>query len=84
MHIASEAIARELPEDGPGLVGDKAHSVIFDNTKVKALVPEYRAIIPFWRGAQEIVDWHDAEPSRRRSMPTLDAAFDRLVARHGA
>ena len=53
-HIASDAIARELPEHGPGLLGDKAHSVIFDNSKVKALVPEFRAVIPFWRGAREI------------------------------
>lgn len=84
VHVASEAIARELPEHGPGLVGDKAHSVIFDNAKVKALVPEYRAIIPFWRGAQEIVTWHDEDPSRRVVDPQLDAAFDRLVERYGA
>ena len=64
-------------------VGDKAHSVIFDNTKVKSLVPEYRAVIPFWRGAHEIVDWHDADASRREVDSELDAAFDRLIDRHG-
>lgn len=84
VHVASDAIARELPEHGPGLVGDKAHSVIFDNAKVKALVPEYRAVIPFWRGAQEMVEWHDAEASRRVVDRELDAAFDRLVDRYGA
>ena len=84
VHVASDAIARELPEHGPGLVGDKAHSVIFDNSKVKALVPEYRAVIPFWRGAEEIVEWHDADASRRVVDPELDAAFDRLVERYGA
>ena len=84
VHVASDAIARELPEHGPGLVGDKAHSVNFDNRKVKALVPEYRAIIPFWRGAHEIVEWHDEHESRRVVDPQLDAAFDRLVERYGA
>ena len=84
VHVASATIARELPEDGPGLLGDKAHSVIFDNAKVKALVPEYRAVIPFWRGAHEIVEWHDADASRREVDGELDAAFDRLVERHGA
>ncbi|RXZ67388.1 NAD-dependent epimerase/dehydratase family protein [Agromyces albus] len=83
VHIASESIARELPEHGPGLLGDKAHSVIFDNSKVKSLVPEYRAITPFWQGAREIAEWHDADPSRRIADPQLDAAFDRLVARFG-
>ena len=84
VHISSEAIARELPDEGPGLLGDKAHSVIFDNAKVKALVPEYRAVIPFWRGAQEMVDWHDAEESRRVVDRELDASFDRLIERYGA
>ena len=83
VHIASEAIARELPDDGPGLVGDKSHSVIFDNAKVKALVPEYRAVIPFWQGAREIVEWHDADASRRTVDSELDAAFDRLIERYG-
>ena len=73
-----------FPSTGPGLVGDKAHSVIFDNTKVKSLVPEYRAVIPFWRGAQEIVEWHDADAARREVDADLDAAFDRLIERHGA
>jgi nucleoside-diphosphate-sugar epimerase len=83
VHVASDAIARELPDEGPGLVGDKSHSVIFDNTKVKSLVPEYRAVIPFWRGAREIVEWHDADSSRRTVDAELDAAFDRLIGRHG-
>jgi nucleoside-diphosphate-sugar epimerase len=84
VHVASDAIARELPEHGPGLVGDKAHSVIFDNRKVKSLVPEYNAVIPFWRGAQEIVEWHDADASHRVVDAQLDAAFDRLIDRYGA
>ena len=64
-------------------MGDKSHSVIFDNTKVKSLVPEYRAVIPFWRGAREIVEWHDADASRRTVDAELDAAFDRLIERYG-
>lgn len=81
-HIASDAIARELPEHGPGLLGDKAHSVIFDNSKVKSLVPEFRAVIPYWRGARETIAWHDADPSRQVVDSELDAAFDRLVERY--
>ena len=82
VHVASDAIARELPEHGPGLLGDKSHSVIFDNSKVKALVPEFRAVIPFWRGAREMVAWHDVDASRRVVDGELDAAFDRLVERY--
>ncbi|WP_456286122.1 SDR family oxidoreductase [Microbacterium sp. JZ70] len=84
VHVASDAIARELPEMGPGLVGDKAHSVIFDNTRIKQLVPGWTATTPFAEGAREIVEWHRADPSRQEVDAELDAAFDRLIAKHGA
>ena len=79
VHVASETIAAVIPDLGPGLLGDKAHSMHFDNAKVKALVPEYRATVTFAHGAGEIVDWYLADASRQRLDPDLDAAFDRLV-----
>lgn len=79
VHVASESIATAIPELGPGLLGDKAHSMQFDNSKVKALVPEFRARVTFAHGAGEIVDWFLADASRQRVDPDLDAAFDRLV-----
>lgn len=84
VHVASASIAKVLPEIGPGLVGDKAHSMVFDNAKIKALVPEYRAAVPFVRGAQEIVEWYRADASRQIVNPELDAAFDRLAAHAAA
>lgn len=81
VHVASESIAAAIPELGPGLLGDKAHSMHFDNSKVKALVPEFSARVPFAHGAGEIVEWHLADASRQRVDPELDAAFDGLVER---
>ncbi len=83
VHVATDELAREIPEWGPGLLGDKSHSVVFDNSKVKRLVPEYVATIPFHAGAREIVEWYDADPARRAIDPELDAALDAVVARHG-
>jgi nucleoside-diphosphate-sugar epimerase len=79
VHVASETIAAVIPDLGPGLLGDKAHSMHFDNAKVKALVPEYQATVTFAHGAGEIVDWYLADASRQRLDPDLDEAFDRLV-----
>ncbi|MCT9623654.1 NAD-dependent epimerase/dehydratase family protein [Pseudarthrobacter equi] len=62
VHVASETIAAHSPELGPNLLGDRSHSVVFDNTKIKSLVPEYTAAIPFADGAREIVQWYDANP----------------------
>jgi len=81
VHVTSDAIARELPEVGAGLLGDKAHSVLFDNTRIKALVPGWVATTPFAEGAREITDWYLADATRQVADPALDAAFDRLAAR---
>ncbi|MCX7521148.1 SDR family oxidoreductase [Microbacterium sp. STN6] len=81
VHVTSEAIAREVPDLGPGLLGDKAHSMVFDNSKVTSLVPDFRARVPFADGAREIVEWYLADRSRQHVDAELDAAFDRLVAR---
>lgn len=79
-HVTSEEIAGRDEEWGLALLGDKAHSVIFDNAKIRRLVPEYRAVIPFFRGAREIVDWYDADASRRRVSERFDTVMDELVA----
>jgi len=62
VHVASETIAAHSEELGPNLLGDRSHSVVFDNTKIKSLVPGYTATIPFADGAREIVAWYDANP----------------------
>ena len=69
VHVPSDAIAAVDPEWGAGLLGDKTHSVIFDNTKIRAVVPDYVCTVPFDAGAREIVAWHDADPARQWSTP---------------
>lgn len=79
VHVASETIARVLPEIGPGLVGDKAHSLVFDISKVRTLVPEFGTTITYDVGAAEQMSWFDAHPEAQVVDAGLDAAFDRLA-----
>ena len=65
---------------GPSLLGDKSFSAIFDNSKIKRLVPGYVASTPFRRGAQEIIDWYDADPARQRVDPVYEAILERILA----
>ena len=53
VHIASETIAAAAPELGPPPLGDRSHSVIFDNSKVKALVPEFVCTTPYATGVRD-------------------------------
>jgi nucleoside-diphosphate-sugar epimerase len=82
VHVASDAIAAADPAWGAGLLGDKAHSMIFDNSKLRSVVPDYRATIPFEQGAREIVAWHDADVSRQQVDARRDAVMDSLVERY--
>jgi hypothetical protein len=82
VHVPSEVIAREHPDWGAGLLGDKSHSVIFDNTKVKRLVPDFVATIPFRQGAREIVAYYEKHAGSFSVDPTVDALMDRLATRY--
>jgi nucleoside-diphosphate-sugar epimerase len=82
VHVASETIAKVLPEWGPSLLGDKAHSVIFDNAKIRQLAPGWPATIPFADGAREIIDWIDAQPGQQVVDEAVDKAFDLLVEQY--
>jgi nucleoside-diphosphate-sugar epimerase len=82
VHIPSATITHHDPEWGSSLLGDKAHSMIFDNSKIKRLVPDFVATIPFWQGAQEIMAWYDADPARQTIDPAFDQLLDDLIARY--
>lgn len=74
VHVPSDVITRFDPEWGDSLLGDKTHSMVFDNTKLKRFVPGFVAAIPFSVGVREIIAWYDADPSRR----VVDSEFSRL------
>jgi nucleoside-diphosphate-sugar epimerase len=81
VHVASETIAAAVPDWGPGLLGDKSHSVIFDNSKVRSLVPDFNPTTTFAQGAREIVAWYDADESRRTVDASVNASIDAILAR---
>ncbi len=80
VHVPSDAIAAADAAWGAGLLGDKAHSMVFDNSKLRGVVPGYRAEIPFEQGAREIVGWYNEDPARQQADARLDAVMDKLVA----
>ncbi len=79
VHVPSDLIAAYDKALGDNLLGDKANSSIFDNSKIKQLVPDFICTTPFSRGAEEIIAWHMADPSRQKICPELDALFDTIL-----
>lgn len=79
VHIPSDFIDHHDPATGAGLLGDKACSVVFDNSKVRELVPDYVARVPFSRGVEECITWLDADPGRLRVDAEKEAMMDKII-----
>ena len=75
VHVPSDLIAQFDPEWGEGLLGDKAHSFILDNCKIKALVPEFVCTVPFREGIACSVEFYRQHPELR----VIDAKFNDTV-----
>ncbi len=84
VHVPSDLIAAYDSGWGAGLLGDKAHSMVFDNTKIKRIVPGFAATIPLAQGAREALAWYDADPARRKVNEEFDAKLDRIIAAYEA
>jgi nucleoside-diphosphate-sugar epimerase len=80
VHIASDFIAACLPDMTGTLTGDKSVSAVFDTTKIRRFVPDFRPVVPFAEGIRRTVAWFDADPARQQVDAAMDAAWDRLVA----
>jgi nucleoside-diphosphate-sugar epimerase len=83
VHIPSDFLADCIPELRGSLIGDKAASVVFDNTKIKRFVPDYCATTPYTRGVRRTIAWFDADPARRQIDEAANTQWDRLIGAYG-
>lgn len=81
--VPSPTIARYDDELGAALLGDKANSMVFDNTAIRRIARGWEARVPFVQGAREIVAWHDADPARRVVNEHFNHLFDALATTSG-
>jgi len=80
VHVPSALIADLYPERGGSLLGDKAWSVVFDNSKIRRVVPAYRPRVTFAEGMKRSVAWFDGDPARRVVNAEMDRRIDRVIA----
>ncbi|HIZ55756.1 MAG TPA: SDR family oxidoreductase [Firmicutes bacterium] len=81
VHVASEFLASCSSYDLRGsLLGDKANTVVFDNTKIKRLVPGFTATIRLDQGIRQTVQYLLAHPELQEEDPEFDAWCDRVIA----
>jgi len=73
VHVPSDLIAQFDHAWGDGLLGDKAHSFMLDNRKIKALVPDFICTVPFSEGIRKVSRWYLSHPEHQIVNPVFDA-----------
>ncbi len=84
VHIPSDYIAKIDPRMEGSLLGDKAHSMIFDNSKIKKFVPDFQATIKFADGVREIIKWYENNPSWQVIDPITDTMIEEIIQKYGS
>jgi nucleoside-diphosphate-sugar epimerase len=79
IHVPSDFVKHFDDEWGDGLVGDKSHCMVFNNSKIRKLVPEFKATIPFSKGAREIAEWYMGDKSHQNIDSKVDQKIDEVI-----
>lgn len=80
IHIASDLIAKYDEHAIGSLIGDKVNSVVFDNSKIKRLVPEFDCKVSWTDGVRRSIAWFEADPSRQTIDEEADQLWDTIIA----
>jgi len=80
VHIASDLIAAYNPGELGSLIGDKIHSGVFDNSKIKHFVSDFKCEVPWAEGVRRAIAWHEANPARMTIDDEMNRNWDTLIA----
>ncbi len=80
IHIASDLIARFDDHAVGSLIGDKSNSVVFDNSKIKRFVPDYRCEVDWSQGLRRSLAWFEAHPEFQTVDETANKIWNRIIA----
>ena len=79
IHIPSDLIAMYNPHSLGSLVGDKANSVVFDNSKIKQFVPDYSCDVNWSEGVRRSLAWFDAHLEFQTIDHEANSIWDQII-----
>lgn len=80
VHVSSEFLDACGDYDFAGsLLGDKANTVVFDNGKLKRLVPGFTATVRADQGIRDTIAYVLSHPECQRQDPEFDSWCDRVI-----
>jgi nucleoside-diphosphate-sugar epimerase len=77
--IPSDLIAMYHPHSLGSLVGDKANSVVFDNSKIKRFVPDYSCEVNWAEGVRRALAWFEEHPEFQTIDHGMNAVCDEII-----
>ncbi len=80
VHIPSDLICAYTPGELGSLTGDKVNSAVFDNSKIKRVVPEFHCDVPWEQGVRRALAWFEADPARRSIDAEMNRRWDEILA----
>lgn len=79
-HVSSEFLAATCDYDlTGGLIGDKANTVVFDNSKLKHAVPDFRPSVRFNDGIRQTIEYVLSHPECQREDKEFDEWCDNVI-----
>ena len=82
VHIPADLICHMYPEFTGPLKGDKIHTALFDNTKIKRLVPDFICSTPFHRGIEGSLRYLETHPEENEVNAGLNRILDDILERY--
>ena len=79
VHIPSDLIAMYSEHAVGSLIGDKANSAVFDNSKIKRFVPDFKCEVTWAEGLRRALAWHAADPARQKIDAEANQLWDRII-----
>jgi len=80
IHIPSDFIARFDEEAAGSLIGDKSNSVVFDNSKIKKLVPDFNCEVEYAEGLCRSLAWFENHPEFQTVDHAASELWDKIIA----
>jgi nucleoside-diphosphate-sugar epimerase len=82
VHLPSEVIAAIWPHASGSLLGDKSYSLVFDNSRIRSVLPDFACQVTWHEGVRNAIAWHETHPQFQTVDREMDALMDRMVLAH--
>ncbi|MFZ2656342.1 MAG: SDR family oxidoreductase [Victivallales bacterium] len=80
IHISTDLLSEYIPRLKASLIGDKINSIVFDNSKIKKFVPDFKCEVKWAEGVKKAVKWHERVPARCAIDKDADKTYDKIIS----